>query len=192
MQSEDGKDRRASEKVLWYPPRIGLLLMHTVEKGEPIPRWLDHEFLYSINYGPIRPEDLMKTRSLHGWVFRGAPLNLGDHYFDETKRTELTVMDRSLAAKLQETLYDSQDSPGFLTDWPPSVEIQPRKGQLSPFDYDPTSAQTFALICAENFVHNCVWDPEYSSRILASRVMPSMSDVVMDMSNLIHSFTANV
>src|SRR5436190_23854994 len=103
MQGEDGKDRRVSEKVLWCITCMELLLMGTVEKGQPIPTWLDHEFLYSLNYGTTEPDVLKKTERSHCWVLRDAPISLTDKHF-ETRRTGITLMDRSLAAKLQNRL----------------------------------------------------------------------------------------
>ena len=157
--------------------------MGTVEKGLPIPTWLDHEFLYILNYGSTEPDVLKKTERSHSWVFRGAPITLSDKHF-ETRRTEITLMDRSLAAKLHNALYDNQSSPSFLTDWSPDIENR----QISPFEYDPLSVQTFILVFAENFIYNCVWDQEYSSRILGVEDRPPMAAVVADMIQLIHFF----
>jgi len=105
---------------------------------------------------------------------------------DVVERTEMTFLDRPLAAKLHKSLYHGEQfSPGFETDWTPGREAENSTGRVSPFDYDSTTEQTFPMLWAEDFVILSVWEKKYSGSIIGTTIKPPMAAVVLDMIALV-------
>lgn len=142
-----------------------------MEKGRDIPKWLDAELLFRLNYGPSTSGDIGSARKALG---------------KRKGRTEVTLLDRAIAAKLHKALYNwPYYRRGFETDWSPDLEHKEPTPGISPFDYD-SSVQTFPLVWTENFVINNVWgaDP-YASSIIGKANKPPLAAIVMDMIALV-------
>jgi len=129
--------------------------------------------LFAMNFGPTTFKDVMAE--LNG---TNSP---------KPARTEVTLLDRPLAAKLHKALYDWRGySLGFETDWSPNREQKEPTSGVSPFDY-ASSVETFPLVWSEDFVVNSVWNDRshYSSSIVGRANKPPLAAVVLDMVDLI-------
>jgi hypothetical protein len=67
-----------------------------------IPFWLDDEFLYHLNYGLASSEEVRKLKTQNGkrTMFPFYPRNVITN-----ERANITLLDRPLAAKLENALF---------------------------------------------------------------------------------------
>jgi hypothetical protein len=160
-----------------------------VKAGRKVPSWLNAEFIFNLNYGPMSAQDIRKiramfTENLTMMLKREFPALAVKQKLDYVEeRTEMTLLDRPIAAKLHKSLYNR--GPCFETDWSSDGEPDESTGRLSPFDYDRSTEQTFPMLWAEKFIITTVWAKHYSSSIIGSATKPPMAAVVLDMIDLI-------
>jgi hypothetical protein len=182
-----------------------------VGKKREVPEWLDPELLFRLNYGGPTTVDEMKSVKDAISVKEAIMIDdvessdSDDSDSDDSdsddgvpsadkrkrlikarSRTEITLLDRPIAAKLHKALYGSSSkySLGFHTDWSPDrVPSKPALG-VSPFDY-VSSVQTFPMVWSEDFVVNNVWGEKYSSSVVGKASKPPLAAVVMDMIDLV-------
>jgi hypothetical protein len=153
-------------------------------------KWLDGEFIYRINYGPATAQDVLTAREA-----------LRDHR-DLWKRGRLTLLDRRIAFDLVNALFSVQ-GPSFSCDPAGKVEFieghhnegeYPGFGRrLSPFEYNPFTAESEPLRAVEDFCITCVWSKGYSSTTLGSSTFdyetrPPMAAVAKDMIAMMNFF----
>ena len=167
------------------------VLNEIVEAGRRVPDWLDADFIFHLNYGPLSPHQVNRIRAQlekyyhemgNVWNLRKVLTGMSK---EVAERVEMTFLDRPIAAKLYKTLYGSRQVASFATDWSANREGNVSTHGLSPFDYD-SFEQTFPLLWAENFIISWVWRNEYSSSIIGSDTKPPMAAVVLDMIDLVN------
>jgi hypothetical protein len=154
-------------------------------------KWLDGDFLYRINYGPASAQDVLAVREA---ISEYQPL---------WKRGRLTLLDRRIAVELVDALFNVR-SPSFSSD--PDAKMDSIVGQhiegtnqgfgrrLSPFEYNPFTAESEPLRTVEDLCVNCVWSKGYSSTTLGSQesdseTRPAMAAVVTDMIAMMKFFS---
>lgn len=169
-----------------------------MDKGREVPKWLDAELLFRLNYGPMTARELQTLRdaidgkntpSADG-PLRPRKLAALSNAIENEKSisTEVTLLDRPVAALLHKSLYNRRDySLGFETDCSPTLVWTATTGGISPFDYDSSSFQTFPMLWSENFVLNYVMDSgrDYSCSVVGKATKPPMAAIVMDMVDLV-------
>jgi len=143
---------------------------------QPIPEWLDPDYLFQLNYGPAtRRETEAAKMAVGGSLYEELP-------GERLRRSRVTLLDRRLASRLFTAFFPSASADSILATSPgPEYTLHDK---LSPFDYDPTDLRMSPLLWTENYIVNYVWSDQYSTKVLGLIRSP-MSVVVEDIISLL-------
>ena len=153
---------------------------------------MDADFIFRLNYGPLSAQEVKSTQAMMyqydidlavQFALKKASIKADKEI---AGRTEMTFLDRPIAAKLKRALYNSLQFVSFETDGSGNGDTKAPTRGISPFDYDSSSEQTFPMLWAENFVISWAWNKGYSSSIIGSVTKPPMAAVVLDMIDLVN------
>ena len=152
---------------------LSLSLILLESQSLPIPKWVDAEYLYRINYGPATAEDVAILTSF----------DITCHLMFDKMVTIL--LDRRVSQKLQKTLYPNSRS-----------DVTPRSDQLSPFPgdghdnafssfYDRSNPKASILLNTQYFCSYWFYRRNYCSKGLGTTSRPPIAALVFDMIDLV-------
>jgi hypothetical protein len=159
-----------------------------------MPEWLDAGFLYRINYGPAKEEDVdLAKKTLRPFLAKKIlhPF-LAENTLDPLPidRQRITLLDRRIAAYLHRSLFAGSTSKQlFSTDWTYAMnadEDNLKNGRLTPFDYPSSNDEINPLLWCEVLTVACVWSRTYASAILGTESRPPMAAVACDIIALVN------
>jgi hypothetical protein len=152
---------------------LSLSLILLESQSVPIPKWVDAEYLYRINYGPATVGDV-------------AILNSNDVSFHLLFDKMVTILlDRRVSQKLQKTLYPNSRS-----------DVTPKSDQLSPFPgedrdralsssfFDRSNPKTGILRSTQDFIILWFYSRDYGNKGLGTSRAP-IAAVIFDMIDLV-------